>query len=393
MHTVVEPLVAAVDEAARVRAVEDLGLLGAGPEERFDRMTRMAAPAVRRPVGGGDPGRPDEQYTSLSRGRFLSDGPRETAFCDHTIRNDRSRWSSTMPPGTHASPTSRRDRWPTSGFYAGHPLQAPGGQHVGALCLVDDQPGACSDARCALLADLAAWVQRELDRAESSSGPPGPAGPAAAGHRRSPGFDIAGMCLPGAVGGDFFDWHPPRRRGGVTLADVMGKGLGAAIIDRHRACGHALDVPERPARRRGRRRRRALHGPRRTVAVRHAAHARLRPADGHVRYADAGHGLMLLVRADGTMPGRPSGGLPLGSARRPGWPERTVRLAPGDMLVAFSDGLLDLFDGRRRAGRGGPVVREATTHRRDRRPLRPAGPSGSPPVPDDVTVVAIRRTV
>lgn len=42
LHTVDEPMVTAVDEAARVRAVEDLGLLETGAEERFDRITRLA---------------------------------------------------------------------------------------------------------------------------------------------------------------------------------------------------------------------------------------------------------------------------------------------------------------------------------------------------------------
>jgi hypothetical protein len=47
-----------------------------------------------------------------------------------------------------------------------------------------------------------------------------------------PGFDFAARCLPARqVGGDFFDWHEPAP--GVltlTLGDVMGKGLPAALL-------------------------------------------------------------------------------------------------------------------------------------------------------------------
>ena len=46
-----------------------------------------------------------------------------------------------------------------------------------------------------------------------------------------PGFDIAGRCRPASqVGGDFFQYFPdPSGRFAITLADVTGHGMGAAI--------------------------------------------------------------------------------------------------------------------------------------------------------------------
>ena len=121
-------------------------------------------------------------------------------------------------------------------------------------------------------------------------------------------------------------------------------------------------------------------------------HARLRPADGLVRFTDAGHGLMLLVQADGSVhrPGR--GGMPLGWPYDAEWPEHSLRMAPGDVVVAFSDGVLDLYDGTLHAldevaatVRGLNTAGEIVAHFAARARAMDV-------LPDDVTVVAIRRT-
>ncbi|PPF10036.1 MULTISPECIES: PP2C family protein-serine/threonine phosphatase [unclassified Rathayibacter] len=46
-----------------------------------------------------------------------------------------------------------------------------------------------------------------------------------------PGYDVAGACVQsGTVSGDFFDWRCTPDGLAVTVADVMGKGVGAAMI-------------------------------------------------------------------------------------------------------------------------------------------------------------------
>jgi sigma-B regulation protein RsbU (phosphoserine phosphatase) len=74
-------------------------------------------------------------------------------------------------------------------------------------------------------------------------------------------------------------------------------------------------------------------------------HGRLGPEQHGLRYTDAGHGLMLLVRADGGVHRPPGGGLPLGNWPDRRWDENLIELRPGDTMLAFSDGLLDLYDG------------------------------------------------
>ena len=147
-------------DEARVRALEDLGVLDTGPERRFDRITGLAhrlfgvASAAITLIDR------DRQYIKSSEGMKLLPGPRDEAFCDRTIRQ----------PGTlvvaDASLDARfADNPLVTGerhvrFYAGHPLEAPGGHRVGALCLLDDRPRTFSEPERALLQELAEWVSR-----------------------------------------------------------------------------------------------------------------------------------------------------------------------------------------------------------------------------------------
>ena len=74
-------------------------------------------------------------------------------------------------------------------------------------------------------------------------------------------------------------------------------------------------------------------------------HARLIGRTGEFAWSDAGHGLLVVVRADGAAEFPAGGGLPLGTLPDDHWPEQTVVLSPGDSVVAFSDGLLGLGGG------------------------------------------------
>jgi PAS domain-containing protein len=162
-----------------------------------------------------------------------------------------------------------------------------------------------------------------------------------------PGFDLAARFVPaGSVGGDFYDWQRLPEGLVLTMADVMGKGPAAAILAATtRSVLHAqpslrdvagtLTATER-----------AMD----TDLLNAGAfvtmfRAFVDDSDGTVAYADAGHGLSLIVGADGRAQRLSATGLPLGVA--PG-AERVVaraRMRPGDLLVTFSDGVLDALGG------------------------------------------------
>src|SRR4029077_20958055 len=70
-------------------------------------------------------------------------------------------------------------------------------------------------------------------------------------------------------------------------------------------------------------------------------HAQLDVATGMLRYVDAGHGHLLLLRADGTITELRAWALPLGVNDDEEFPEGSVMLEPGDVLVIYSDGLTE----------------------------------------------------
>ena len=382
---------------ARVRALEELDLLDVGPEWRFDRITRLA----QRLFGVANVSitlidRERQHVKSQQAPRLqLEEMSRAEAFCDHTIRQAETMVVEDATGDDRFAANPLVTGPPHVRFYAGHPLQAPGGQRVGALCLIDDHPRQLAAPEQELLEELAAWVEDEL--ANSTELEHAADAQRALLPRTSPklpGYEVAGMCLPSrAVGGDFYDWD--ERPDGdlvLTVADVMGKGLAAALITASvrgvlrsaaRTTGTTATLQNASA---------TLHDDlERTGTLVTVWHARLSPDEGVLRYCDAGHGLMVVVRADGSVDRPVTGGLPLGVFPDGEWVEQSVGLWPGDTVLAFSDGLLDLYDGTLSsldqvvgAVRDGVDARHVVE--------RFAVLARRVGVRDDVTAVAVRRT-
>jgi serine phosphatase RsbU (regulator of sigma subunit) len=206
-----------------------------------------------------------------------------------------------------------------------------------------------------------------------------------------PGFEVAGAVVPsGTMSGDFFDWQQTRDGLALTVGDVMGKGFGAAVIAA--TLRGVLRATTRTA------------GALTTVATADAIvqadldtneafvtmfHARLR-ADGRLTVLDAGHGLAVLVRADGRHELMRGDNPPIGMVPEQRWTTATYQLEPGDLMLVFSDGVLDLFDGTLHAvTRAADVAGSGVSAERAvERIIRLATDVH---LDDDVTVMAVRR--
>lgn len=120
-------------------------------------------------------------------------------------------------------------------------------------------------------------------------------------------------------------------------------------------------------------------------------HARLCSRTGKLSVVDAGHGLAVLVRADGTTELMPSLNLPLGVLPDQDWGTGSYTLEVGDLVLVFSDGVLDLFDGTldslHRAAQ--MVSHEVSTAQGAVDNVTRMASGGH--LADDVTVVAVRR--
>ncbi len=206
------------------------------------------------------------------------------------------------------------------------------------------------------------------------------------------GYQVAGACLPSkAVGGDFFDWYPVKEGLAFTLGDVMGKGVGAGIIaaTARAVVRSAKNVPDPVA---AIERTADCFTAEMSAAASFATvfHARVRAEDHTVLYADAGHGLSAVVRADGTHERLESTDLPVGVPGAAGWSAHEIALGPGDLIVTFSDGVLDLYDGTLRAvDRVAELARASASA--DELVRRITALAGGQANPADVTVVVLRR--
>ncbi len=166
------------------------------------------------------------------------------------------------------------------------------------------------------------------------------------GTPRVDNYDLAGRFRPSrSVGGDFYDWYSTANGLHLTVADAMGKGMGAALIAATvravmRSASEQPSLPDAFANAA-----RALE-----VDLEKAAsfvtlfHGRLDTATDVLEYVDAGHGLALKVSANGTCTRLGSGGPPLGAWTDGQWSTGSVRLDPGDYLAVISDGLLDIYE-------------------------------------------------
>jgi hypothetical protein len=339
----------ATTEGDRRHAVlASLGLLASEPETRFDRMMAMSAAffgmdraaivlagrdtLVVKSKFGGDLAQPEfsgsftEAAIATRTLLVIEDASTDPRFARNFFVDD--------PNGVR--------------LYVGIPLHAPSGEAIGTFAMSSTRTRAFGETEREHVRRIAGWLEEELARqTEGSRAAEVQAALQPKAVVKLPGYEVVGTSTPSReVGGDFFDWHPIPGGLGFTLADVMGKGMGAAIVAATvravvRTSAGSSGVAG-TVRRAARLLDDDLTGTDSFVTL---FHAQLRRRDGRLRYIDAGHGLTLVVRADGRAEQLNHDNLPLGTGFELDWRRHTVWLEEGDTLISFSDGVLDLFDG------------------------------------------------
>ncbi|MBK8651618.1 MAG: sensor domain-containing diguanylate cyclase [Elusimicrobia bacterium] len=150
------------DEGRRLEAVRRLRLLDTPAEERFDRITRLARRAFDVPIAHVSLIDDKRQWFKSIQGLALSESPRDTSLCAHTILQD----APLIVDDLTADSRFRDNPWiletPRIRFYAGYPVKAPDGSNVGTLCVMDDRPRAMTEDDRQAFHDLAAFVEKEL---------------------------------------------------------------------------------------------------------------------------------------------------------------------------------------------------------------------------------------
>ena len=162
-----------------------------------------------------------------------------------------------------------------------------------------------------------------------------------------PGFDIAGRHASSlAVGGDYYEFISlGDDRWGVVIADVVGKGMTAALlVSAIRASIASLVGHELAVRAIMRRANRFFHesvaeGKYVTLfyAVLDVQHRRL-------LYSNAGHVPPVLLRKGGGVELLDDGGVPLGLFKAPRYVDGYATLHQGDLLALYTDGVVEAMD-------------------------------------------------
>jgi sigma-B regulation protein RsbU (phosphoserine phosphatase) len=339
-------------ERRRQRAVDSLGLSVPARQERddrFDRITRLAARLFDASWSSITVLDGNQAWFPGSQGFDIPVMAREDTFCARTTEQARLTVvpDAALDPAYASLPAVVNDG---IRFYAGVPLTDQVGNVIGVFCIYDQRPRTLPGKDLETLEDLAMWAQQELVgssemlRAGQVQKAMLPAAPI---HRD--GWHVDGICLPAlAVGGDLFDFALTNGVVHIGLGDVMGKGAGAALVGAGVRAAVRSTHPE------------VVSGIDLGLATLRVAltlqgdlernesfvtlfQCAIDVDSGALRYVDAGAGLCVLVRADGSAERLRGGDRPLGILPDDTWTEHRSSIDPGDRLIIFSDGLLDLL--------------------------------------------------
>ena len=216
-----------------------------------------------------------------------------------------------------------------------------------------------------------------------------------------PGIDVDAACIAADnIGGDYYDYLGFDDGSlGLLVADVSGHGVGAALF-MAAAKGvflaearHAPDAATLLSEVNG-----VLYGDfSRADLFATALFARLDPGASRVEVVSAGHHPLLLVRADGSWETLSPRGVVLGVLEQQSFQPVSAPLTPGDLLLLFTDGILEARDAERRHYGQERLLQRARELRHlparelTRRILEDlAAHRGGQPSHDDVTLVTVK---
>ena len=150
------------DEARRLQVLIDLDLLDSPPDERFDRITRLAARLFGVPTALVSLIDADRQWFKSRVGMALEQTPRTASFCAHAILQDDVMVVADACKDARFSDSPLVRGESAVRFYAGSPIEIGDGTRIGTLCIIDRVPREFGPDERTLLRDLAGIVAGEV---------------------------------------------------------------------------------------------------------------------------------------------------------------------------------------------------------------------------------------
>jgi GAF domain-containing protein len=151
------------DEIQRLEALKNLKILDTPPEERFDRVTRLAADIYEVPIAVLTLVDANRQWFKSYYGLNINETTREISFCGHTILSDKvfTIPDASLDPRFSDNPLVTHE--PFIKFYAGISLKNKEGYKIGSLAIIDRRPRNLREENLLSLTDLARIAETELN--------------------------------------------------------------------------------------------------------------------------------------------------------------------------------------------------------------------------------------
>ena len=150
------------NEEKRLAALKGLNVLDTEPEERFDRLTRMAKRMFQVPIALVSFVDKNRQWFKSCIGITAKETSREISFCGHAINSD----DVFIVPDTFKDIRFADNplviNAPHIRFYVGCPIIV-NNYRLGTLCIIDQSPRTFDDEDIKLIKDLASMVEDELN--------------------------------------------------------------------------------------------------------------------------------------------------------------------------------------------------------------------------------------
>jgi serine phosphatase RsbU (regulator of sigma subunit)/anti-sigma regulatory factor (Ser/Thr protein kinase) len=162
-----------------------------------------------------------------------------------------------------------------------------------------------------------------------------------------PGLEVAARYLPAAseaeVGGDWYDVIPIAGGAvGLVMGDVAGKGLaGASMVGRLRSAMRAYALEGHDPARVVERVNRLLWNEAEESQMATMLYAIVDPAEGVVRWVNAGHPPPVLVEGSDARYLSGEASVPLGVLPFPTYEEASAPMEPGSAILLYTDGLIE----------------------------------------------------
>ncbi|HCI52779.1 MAG TPA: hypothetical protein DE312_05595 [Gallionella sp.] len=151
------------DEQARMAALLDYEVLDTEPDSALDSMVQLASYICQTPIAAISLIDEHRQWFKASTGLDAKETSRDVAFCAHTILEDETMIVENALLDERFFDNPLVVSTPEIRFYAGVPLAAPEGQHIGTLCVIDRVPRVLSPEQINSIKILANNIMAHLN--------------------------------------------------------------------------------------------------------------------------------------------------------------------------------------------------------------------------------------